>query len=542
MTLNLQIPEVADLRPKITVFGVGGAGCNAVNNMIDKNLDGVDFIVANTDAQALQSSKAGVRIQLGEKATEGLGAGAQPAVGAKAAEESIETIVDHLAGSHMCFITAGMGGGTGTGAAPIIAQAARELGILTVGVVTKPFQFEGFKRARQADDGVETLQAVVDTLIIIPNQNLFRIANEKTTFTEAFSLADDVLYQGVKGVTDLMVRPGIINLDFADIRVVMDEMGKAMMGTGEASGEDRAIQAAEQAINNPLLDEISLDGAKGVLINITGGGDLTLFEVDEAANRIRDKVDPNANILVGSALDETLDGLMRVSVVATGIDAAEKDADDTPVPRRTLKSPLPLKVEEIAEPAPEMESAPVMEAHAEPSPAPAPAMEAAPAPATPEPSFFDEPQAAPEPREYVEPAATYDDLPEPAYQAPVEPTFEAVAEAEPQYHATAQTGQPSAETMARLNAAVQKQPRQQPLRITPDQNRQEFVAEEEHAAERKGVLGGLISRMTGAVSAEPALREQPMVTQEPRYHAEYEEMEETDDQVEVPAFLRRQAN
>ena len=347
MTLNLQIPEVADLRPKITVFGVGGAGCNAVNNMIEKNLDGVDFIVANTDAQALQLSKASTRIQLGEKATEGLGAGAQPTVGALAAEESIETIVDHLAGSHMCFITAGMGGGTGTGAAPIIAQAARELGILTVGVVTKPFQFEGFKRARQADDGVETLQSVVDTLIIIPNQNLFRIANEKTTFTEAFSLADDVLYQGVKGVTDLMVRPGIINLDFADIRVVMDEMGKAMMGTGEASGEDRAIQAAEQAINNPLLDEISLDGARGVLINITGGSDLTLFEVDEAANRIRDKVDPNANILVGSALDETLDGTMRVSVVATGIDAAEKEIGETPVPRRTLKSPLPLRNDEI---------------------------------------------------------------------------------------------------------------------------------------------------------------------------------------------------
>ena len=255
MTLNLQIPEVADLRPKITVFGVGGAGCNAVNNMIEKNLDGVDFIVANTDAQALQLSKASTRIQLGEKATEGLGAGAQPTVGALAAEESIETIVDHLAGSHMCFITAGMGGGTGTGAAPIIAQAARELGILTVGVVTKPFQFEGFKRARQADDGVETLQSVVDTLIIIPNQNLFRIANEKTTFTEAFSLADDVLYQGVKGVTDLMVRPGIINLDFADIRVVMDEMGKAMMGTGEAEGEGRAAKAADMAISNPLIDD-----------------------------------------------------------------------------------------------------------------------------------------------------------------------------------------------------------------------------------------------------------------------------------------------
>jgi cell division protein FtsZ len=542
MTLNLQIPEVADLRPKITVFGVGGAGCNAVNNMIEKNLDGVDFIVANTDAQALQLSKAQTRIQLGEKSTEGLGAGAQPAVGAKAAEESIETIVDHLAGSHMCFITAGMGGGTGTGAAPIIAQAARELGILTVGVVTKPFQFEGIKRARQADDGVETLQAVVDTLIIIPNQNLFRIANEKTTFTEAFSLADDVLYQGVKGVTDLMVRPGIINLDFADIRVVMDEMGKAMMGTGEASGEDRAIQAAEQAINNPLLDEISLDGAHGVLINITGGADLTLFEVDEAANRIRDKVDPNANILVGSALDETLDGMMRVSVVATGIDAAE-NVGETPVPRRTLKSPLPLKAEEVAIPE-AVQTAPEPEMVAEPAPVVAQA---------PEPSFFDEPAAPtyaepapvaqPAVQQYVEPeVAAYDDLPEPAYRAPVEPSIEAVAQ-EPEYQAAPadQFAQPSQETMARLSAAVQKQPKQEPLRIQPEAHRPEqHVAPQE--PERKGVLGGLISRMTGSAAAEPVYREQPPVTEEPRYSQEYEEMDNGDDQVEVPAFLRRQAN
>ncbi len=258
MTLNLTMPEREDLKPRITVFGVGGAGGNAVNNMIEKELDGVEFVVANTDAQALQQSHgAEPRIQMGVKVTEGLGAGARARVGAAAAEESIEQIVDHLAGAHMCFITAGMGGGTGTGAAPIIAQAARELGVLTVGVVTKPFQFEGAKRMRQAEDGVEALQKVVDTLIIIPNQNLFRLANEKTTFTEAFAMADDVLYQGVKGVTDLMVRPGLINLDFADVRAVMDEMGKAMMGTGEAEGEDRAIQAAEKAIANPLLDEIT---------------------------------------------------------------------------------------------------------------------------------------------------------------------------------------------------------------------------------------------------------------------------------------------
>ena len=334
MTLNLSMPGQDELKPRITVFGVGGAGGNAVNNMIEKQLDGVDFVVANTDAQALQQSHAQARVQLGIKVTEGLGAGARASVGAAAAEESIEQIVDHLAGAHMCFITAGMGGGTGTGASPIIAQAARELGVLTVGVVTKPFQFEGAKRMRQAEEGVEALQKVVDTLIIIPNQNLFRLANEKTTFTEAFSMADDVLYQGVKGVTDLMVRPGLINLDFADVRAVMDEMGKAMMGTGEAEGEDRAIQAAEKAIANPLLDEISLKGAKGVLINITAGPDLTLFELDEAANRIRAEVDPDANIMVGSTLDPEMAGMMRVSVVATGIDAVSK-SDAMPT-RRTV--------------------------------------------------------------------------------------------------------------------------------------------------------------------------------------------------------------
>ena len=325
MTLNLKIPERSELKPRIIVFGVGGAGGNAVNNMINKKLEGVDFIAGNTDAQALQQSGAAKKIQLGEKVTEGLGAGAKPEIGTLAAEESLDQIVDILEGGHMCFITAGMGGGTGTGAAPIIANAARGLGILTIGVVTKPFQFEGIKRQKQAEEGIEALQKVVDTLIIIPNQNLFRLANEKTTFTEAFSMADDVLYQGVKGVTDLMVRPGLINLDFADVRSVMDEMGKAMMGTGEASGEDRAIQAAEKAIANPLLDEISLKGAMGVLINITGGNDMTLFELDEAANRIKDEVDPEANIIIGSTLDANIEGSLRVSVVATGIDALVLD-------------------------------------------------------------------------------------------------------------------------------------------------------------------------------------------------------------------------
>ncbi len=344
MTLNLSVPGQNDLKPRISVFGIGGAGGNAVNNMIEKELEGADFVAANTDAQALQQSNAKNKIQMGVKVTEGLGAGARASVGAAAAEETIEEIVDHLAGSHMAFITAGMGGGTGTGAAPIIAQAARELGVLTVGVVTKPFQFEGSKRMKQAEDGVEALQKVVDTLIIIPNQNLFRIANEKTTFSDAFNLADDVLYQGVKGITDLMVRPGLINLDFADVRAVMDEMGKAMMGTGEASGEDRAVESAEKAIANPLLDEISLRGARGVLINITGGQDLTLFELDEAANRIREEVDPDANIIVGSTIDEELQGIMRVSVVATGIDATEA-SNETPLPRRSMAEPLVKDVE-----------------------------------------------------------------------------------------------------------------------------------------------------------------------------------------------------
>ncbi|MGB0635445.1 MAG: cell division protein FtsZ [Paracoccaceae bacterium] len=332
MALNLRIPEHKELKPRITVFGVGGAGGNAVNNMIEKELDGVEFVIANTDAQALHQGSASTKIQMGLGVTEGLGAGARPEVGAAAAEETIEEIIDKLTGVHMCFITAGMGGGTGTGAAPIIAHAARELGVLTVGVVTKPFQFEGGKRMKQAEDGIKALQKVVDTLIIIPNQNLFRLANESTTFTEAFSMADDVLYQGVKGVTDLMVRPGLINLDFADVRAIMDEMGKAMMGTGEGDGEERALKASEKAIANPLLDEISLSGAKGVLINITGGNDLTLFELDEAANRIREEVDPDANIIVGSTLDTSLDGKMRVSVVATGIDANYvelKNTDDT---------------------------------------------------------------------------------------------------------------------------------------------------------------------------------------------------------------------
>ena len=322
MTLNIFVPtSTQELRPKITVVGVGGAGGNAVNNMITADLEGVDFLVANTDGQALAGSLAPRKIQLGRTQTQGLGAGSKPEIGRIAAEESLDDILAELADSHMVFITAGMGGGTGTGAAPIIAKAARERGILTVGVVTKPFDFEGQKRMTQASNGIEELQAYVDTLIIIPNQNLFRLANERTTFADAFAMADEVLHKGVCGVTDLMIKPGNINLDFADIRTVMSEMGKAMMGTGEASGENRATNAAEAAINNPLLDETNMKGAQAVLINITGGKDMTLFEVDEAANHIRREVDGDATIIFGSALDDKMEGIMRVSVVATGMEA-----------------------------------------------------------------------------------------------------------------------------------------------------------------------------------------------------------------------------
>lgn len=321
LNLRIQTPEVQKLSPKITVVGVGGAGGNAVNNMISSGLEGCEFVVCNTDAQALEGSLSEGRLQLGANVTGGLGAGAKPEVGAMAAEESLNEVMDYLEGSNMVFVTAGMGGGTGTGAAPVIAKACRDAGILTVGVVTKPFHFEGSHRMRQAEAGIEELQAYVDTLIIIPNQNLFRVANEKTTFAEAFRLADSVLQSGVRGVTDLMVMPGLINLDFADIRSAMLEMGKAMMGTGEAEGERRAIEAAEAAISNPLLDDVSMKGAHGVIINVTGGSDMTLFEVDEACNRIREEVDPNANIIFGSTFDEKLEGRMRVSVVATGIEA-----------------------------------------------------------------------------------------------------------------------------------------------------------------------------------------------------------------------------
>ena len=346
--LNIAIPDnMQELTPKITVIGVGGAGGNAVNNMIESNLEGVEFVVANTDGQALANSTAKRKIQLGINITQGLGAGSVPEIGKSAAEESIQDILSELNDSNMVFITAGLGGGTGTGAAPVIAKAAKEKGILTVSVVTKPFDFEGSHRKKIAEDGIQEIQKFSDTLIVIPNQNLFRLANERTGFAEAFGIADNVLHKGVCGVTDLMVKPGMINLDFADIKTVMSQMGKAMMGTGEASGDNRAIEAADTAINNPLLDETSMKGAKAVLINITGGSDMTLFEVDEAANRIREEVDVDANIIFGSTFDEKLDGLMRVSVVATGI--AAENSNTKPKPQMTLvssqKDPIAARLE-----------------------------------------------------------------------------------------------------------------------------------------------------------------------------------------------------
>jgi cell division protein FtsZ len=336
MSLDFIRPEVDELRPRISVIGVGGAGGNAIANMMRADVQGVDFVVANTDAQALNNSEADRRIQLGLKITQGLGAGSRPEIGRAAAEETLDEIIQSLDGAHMCFIAAGMGGGTGTGAAPVIAKAARDKGILTVGVVTKPFAFEGARRARSAETGISELQQHVDTLIVIPNQNLFRLANSETTFKEAFEMADEVLQQGVRGITDLMVMPGLINLDFADVRSVMSEMGKAMMGTGEADGDNRAIEAAEKAISNPLLDGVSMKGAKGVIISIIGGEDMRLLEVDEAANHIRELVDPDANIIWGSAFNNDLGGRIRVSVVATGIDA---EAVSQPTPGKVFTFP-----------------------------------------------------------------------------------------------------------------------------------------------------------------------------------------------------------
>jgi len=408
MTLHLTVPKQThtDFTPRITVIGVGGGGTNAVDNMIAANLQGVDFVVANTDAQQLVHSRSERRVQLGPHLTQGLGAGAKPEIGRAAAEEAADELMRQLEGTHMVFITAGMGGGTGTGAAPVIARMARERGVLTVGVVTKPFTFEGARRTKSAEAGIAELQQYVDTLIVIPNQNLFRLANERTGWKEAFKMADNVLYMGVRGVTDLMMAPGLVNLDFADIRTVMAEMGKAMMGTGEADGDNRAIRAAEAAISNPLLEDTNMAGARGLLINITGGEDMTLFEVDQAANRVRDEVSEDANIIFGSAIDENLAGKVRVSVVATGIDMAVAAEAQRPrlvavgngapveavghsfVPQSAQAAPLTPRSAPLLTPRP-APAEPVAPAVAEAARAPAPIAAPPRAPITPRPTLAD---------------------------------------------------------------------------------------------------------------------------------------------------------
>ncbi|MBB4305455.1 cell division protein FtsZ [Rhodobium orientis] len=587
-SINLKMPDITELKPRITVFGVGGAGGNAVNNMIQAGLDGCDFVVANTDAQALSLSKAERIIQMGVAVTEGLGAGSQPEVGCAAAEEVIDEIKDHLEGAHMVFVTAGMGGGTGTGAAPVIARAARELGILTVGVVTKPFHFEGQRRQRTAEDGIEELQASVDTLIVIPNQNLFRIANEKTTFADAFAMADQVLYSGVACITDLMVKEGLINLDFADVRSIMRSMGKAMMGTGEASGEKRALQAAEAAIANPLLDETSMKGARGLLISITGGKDLTLFEVDEAATRIREEVDSEANIILGATFDDSLEGIIRVSVVATGIDRVETE-EASPAETRMAELAARLKnaagkgAAEKPEIAPDV--APIA-AEAPPRTVPAtPRPQAAKAPRPAEP-----PRAAPtsaDPEVTIEPYRPEPVLNDDAGSALDEaPTMEAAAD-----RVDAPYIPPAAEVPARA-------PRMPRVEEFPQIAQQELRGGDDHDEERRPIsllrrlASGLVHRededeehgmppqaaasvarkeparpapvRTEAPRAEapkPAAQHKPTSEfakpQAPRPQAERPRQAELDphgrtmpapasplddDQLEIPAFLRRQAN
>ena len=558
MAIRLSLPQAHELKPRIVVFGVGGGGCNAVNNMIDADLQGVEFVVANTDAQALSRSKAERRVQLGVQRTQGLGAGANPDVGMEAAEESVGEIMEHLHGAHMAFITAGMGGGTGTGAAPVIARAAKEQGILTVAVVSKPFQFEGARRMRMAEQGIAELQRFVDTLIIIPNQNLFRVVNERTSFTDAFQLVDQVLYSGVRGITDLMVRPGLVNLDFNDVQAVMSESGKAMMGTGEASGERRAHDATAAAIANPLLDDVSLKGAKGVLINITGGMDVSLYEVDEAVNMVRSEVDPDANIIFGSALDPEMDGKIRISVVATGIES-EAAVAAPPVQVRTAPvTPAQPQVVRVTRPAASAAPAPAPIHHqpaartAMPDPVvrqqaaaaisraaeapvmqPAPVMQApAPEPApivmqpTSQPLLIDDfehpdipqlarnpaPQPAPAPRQQT---------PQPA-QAPL-------------YPPRAQAPRPEATEYRRPAPAPAPE---------PEHPRDALSRLEQMVA----MIGGDLSRLSSLFGgrsrrAEPAAQPAPSHGQRVAARQEPEPFaEELGEEVRIPAFLRRQAN
>ncbi|ESZ23530.1 cell division protein FtsZ [Mesorhizobium sp. L2C084A000] len=559
MTINLQKPDITELKPRITVFGVGGGGGNAVNNMITAGLRGVEFVVANTDAQALTMSKAGRLIQLGAHVTEGLGAGSQPEVGRAAAEECIDEILDHLTNTHMCFVTAGMGGGTGTGAAPVVARAAREKGILTVGVVTKPFHFEGQRRMKTADFGIEELQKCVDTLIVIPNQNLFRLANDKTTFADAFAMADQVLYSGVACITDLMVKEGLINLDFADVRSVMREMGKAMMGTGEASGEGRAMAAAEAAIANPLLDETSMKGAKGLLISITGGRDLTLFEVDEAATRIREEVDQDANIILGATFDEELEGVIRVSVVATGIDKSAAEIAAAPISIRTAPpKPANRPAAQIAEvrPAPVQQAAyepravdPVAEAiHLAEANAAAMA-QARPAPVAhaedfrPQSKIFQAPPAQPMPQPVVQqmqpapqPREMLREAPQPVAMAPqrmprVE-DFPPVVKAEVDAKSRPVDHENNSGPMGLLKRLTNGLTRreEEPARLQPAQPREPKLRQAAPEVRRLASQDAqLYAPRRGQLDDQGRLTPQVRTTQE-------------EDQLEIPAFLRRQAN
>jgi cell division protein FtsZ len=521
MAIALTAPRATELKPRIVVFGVGGAGGNAVNNMIEAGLEGVEFVVANTDAQQLSFAKTDRRIQLGVQVTQGLGAGAHPEVGMSAAEESIPEIGEHLDGAHMIFITAGMGGGTGTGAAPIIAKCARERGILTVGVVTKPFHFEGRHRMRLADAGIGELQRYVDTLIVIPNQNLFRVANERTTFSEAFGMADQVLHSGVRSITDLMVLPGLINLDFADVRTVMTEMGKAMMGTGEAAGDDRALMAAQNAIQNPLLDEVSLKGAKAVLVNVTGGLDMTLLEVDEAANAISEQVDPEANIIFGAAFDPSLDGMIRVSVVATGMDGASIAAIEPKMERRPLTAP-PLRASDVQRPAPAPEPVvrtpiPTFERPSTPTYASA-TFERAPAPRYPEPAPY-APPPAPEPV-----AAAFEEEEEQGdlYTAPV-----AAAPA------------PEPQIIRPMTKIVDPAVEDAEEPLFGD------AAFEDRRPQRSGFLSLFGSRPRyDAPPAAPPVRQAPASRggAQPVEQVEPEAQAESQEDLEIPSFLRRLAN
>ncbi len=569
MTINLQKPDITELKPRISVFGVGGGGGNAVNNMINAGLHGVDFVVANTDAQALTMSKAERLIQLGAHVTEGLGAGSQPEVGRAAAEECYDEIVDHLSGTHMCFVTAGMGGGTGTGAAPVVAAAAREKGILTVGVVTKPFHFEGQRRMSTANAGIDELQKNVDTLIVIPNQNLFRLANDKTTFADAFAMADQVLYSGVACITDLMVKEGLINLDFADVRSVMREMGKAMMGTGEASGEGRAMAAAEAAIANPLLDETSMHGAKGLLISITGGRDMTLFEVDEAATRIREEVDQDANIILGATFDEELEGVIRVSVVATGIDKSAAEVGSSDVRNTTAissvrtvaqtseaKPAVTVPRDAIAEKIQQAEEQNRRDAAARV----ASATTAAKAPAVAKPAAAAEPADSgfrPSSRLFGPPPAAADDLPD---MSDLEDTLAAAAEEEAaEAEAPAVTRMPRVEDFppvvkAEIAAKEQGLPHHEergPMgllkRLTTGLSRRD---EDEETAELRPAAQARqpVLKQSTPEGRRPAVQDAQVYAPRQAKLDDHGRMQPSkpatheDDQLEIPAFLRRQAN